>query len=205
MIDALEQNNDIKFDETDPIVLFNKWFKQASDAEPLNPNACALATADKSGNPGVRMVLLKGIDKRGFVFYSNSGSQKGKEMAQNRRASLCFYWKSLRRQVRIDGKVNKVSIKESNEYFATRSRESQIGAWASKQSEVMASRVDLEDRFDYFKKKFESRQVTRPESWVGYRIKHEIVEFWAERSFRLHDRFIYRRTSRGWRTERIFP
>ncbi len=205
MVNEFELNDGITFDGDEPVALFNEWLEKAEGKEPVNPNACALATADKTGMPSVRMVLLKGVDERGFVFYTNSESKKGEELAENPRASLCFYWKSLGREVRVDGPVEKVSVEEADAYFDSRARGSQIGAWASKQSHVLESRFELEKRIAQYTAKFNVRKIPRPEFWEGYRVKHEKVEFWAEKSFRLHERFVYIRTERGWQTERLYP
>jgi pyridoxamine 5'-phosphate oxidase len=197
--------NEFKLAVDEPIVLFNEWLKQAGASELNNPNACALATADKSGKPSVRMVLLKGVDERGFVFFSNSESQKGIELSENPNASLCFHWKSLDRQVRVDGAVEKVTTREADAYFESRARESQIGAWASKQSQKLKSRLDLEKRIDQFTVKFGIKEIPRPECWEGYRVIHEKIEFWAEKKFRLHDRYVYRRSGTEWQLSKLYP
>jgi pyridoxamine 5'-phosphate oxidase len=205
VVNEFKLNENITFEADEPVALFDEWLKKAENTEPVNPNACAVATADKSGKPSVRMVLLKGVDERGFVFYTNSESQKGEELTENPLASLCFYWKSLGREVRVDGPVEKVSVEEADAYFDSRARASQIGAWASKQSRVLESRFELEKRIAQFTAKFHIGKVPRPEFWEGYRVKHEKVEFWAEKSFRLHERFVYLRTNQGWQTERLYP
>jgi pyridoxamine 5'-phosphate oxidase len=197
--------NEFKLAVDEPIVLFNEWLKQAGASELNNPNACALATADKSGKPSVRMVLLKGVDERGFVFFTNSESQKGMELSENPNASLCFHWKSLDRQVRVDGAVEKVTTREADAYFESRARESQIGAWASKQSQKLKSRLDLEKRIDQFTVKFEMKKIPRPEYWEGYRVIHEKIEFWAEKKFRLHDRYVYSRFGTEWQLSKLYP
>jgi len=198
-------NENITFDGDEPVALFIKWLKLAEDKEPVNPNAMAVATVSTDGKPSVRMLLLKGVDDRGFVFYTNSESQKGEELAANQFASLCFYWKSMGREVRVDGPVEKISIEEADTYFDSRARGSQIGAWASKQSRPLESRFELEKRIAKYTAKFHIGKVPRPEFWEGYRVKHERVEFWAEKSFRLHERFVYIRNDQGWRTERLYP
>tara|TARA_B100000315_G_scaffold259152_1_gene313893 strand:+ start:1744 stop:2361 length:618 start_codon:yes stop_codon:yes gene_type:complete len=200
-----EVNENITFEADEPVALFNKWLKLAEEKEPVNPNAMAVATANADGRPSVRMLLLKGVDERGFVFYTNSESQKGEDLAANQRASLCFYWKSMRREVRVDGPVEKVSVEEADAYFDSRSRGSQIGAWASKQSQPLESRFELEKRIAKYTAKFHIGKVPRPDFWEGYRVKHEKVEFWAEKSFRLHDRFVFIRTDSGWQSERLYP
>jgi pyridoxamine 5'-phosphate oxidase len=197
--------DEFKFAADEPVVIFNEWIKEAGAAELNNPNACALATADKFGKPSVRMVLLKGVDESGFIFYTNSGSQKGVELSQNPRVSLCFHWKTLGRTVRVDGAVEKVTEEEANLYFESRDRASQIGAWASQQSRELISRFELERRVKKFTVKFEMKKVPRPKFWEGYRVLHERVEFWAEKSFRLHDRYVYIRSDSGWQTKWLYP
>ena len=205
MANEFADNENITFDSDEPVALFNKWLKLAEEKERVNPNAVAVATANADGKPSVRMLLLKGVDERGFVFYTNSESHKGEELAINPRASLCFYWKSMGRQVRVDGPVEKISNEEADAYFESRTRGSQIGAWASKQSRPLESRFELEKRIAKYTAKFHIGKVPRPEFWEGYRVKHERVEFWAEKNFRLHDRFVYTRTDQGWQTERLYP
>jgi len=169
------------------------------------PHAAALATADRTGRPSLRMVLLKGFDARGFVFYTNYRSRKGRELAKNARASLLFYWGTIERQVRIEGRVTRVPGRESDEYFATRPRGSQLTAWASSQSEVAADRSALERDFAAFARKYRGA-VPRPPYWGGYRLVPEAIEFWQGRADRLHDRLLYRRARNGrWRIERLAP
>ncbi len=166
----------------------------------------ALATADAKGRPSVRMVLLKDFGEHGFVFYTNRESNKGRDLENNKRASLCLYWMPLDKQVRISGKVEMVSDKEADEYFATRPRLAQIGAWASKQSSAMKSRFDLEKKVAFYAAKFGVRLVPRPPYWVGYRIEPEEIEFWTEKPFRLHERILYTRNRQGrWEIERLYP
>lgn len=205
MANEFADNENITFDSDEPVALFNKWLKLAEEKERVNPNAVAVATANADGKPSVRMLLLKGVDERGFVFYTNSESHKGEELAINPRASLCFYWKSMGREVRVDGPVEKISNEEADAYFKSRARGSQIGAWASKQSRPLESRFELEKRIAKYTAKFHIGKVPRPEFWEGYRVKHERVEFWAEKNFRLHNRFVYTRTDQGWQTERLYP
>jgi len=188
-----------------PIALFKEWLGEAEAREPINPNAMALATATPEGKPSVRMVLLKAVDERGFVFYTNSESRKGLELDANAQASLCFYWKSLRRQVRIDGAVSPVSDEEADAYFESRDRGARIGAWASKQSRPMEGRFELEKKAAEFTAKFNVGPVPRPDFWSGYRILPEMIEFWTQRKFRLHDRLVYHQADDGWTTERLFP
>lgn len=189
----------------DPIVLFKQWLAEAERAEPNDPNAVAVATVGPDGVPAVRMVLLKGIDSRGFVFYTNLGSRKARQIAESPVAALCFHWKSLRKQVNLEGAVAPVEPTEADAYFASRDRGSQIGAWASKQSQPLAGRFDLEKRVARFTAKFNFGKVPRPEFWSGFRIAPRRIEFWEDRPFRLHDRLVFHREENGWRTEKLFP
>lgn len=176
---------------TDPLALFDAWFAEAQASEPNDPNAMALATADDAGNPAVRMVLLKGHDARGFVFYTNLDSRKANDLAANQKAALLFHWKSLRRQVRIEGHVERVTDAEADAYFATRGRDSQLGAWASEQSRPLPSREIFEQRFEEVKTRFEGSDVPRPPRWGGYRVVPLDIEFWQDRAHRLHERRLF--------------
>jgi pyridoxamine 5'-phosphate oxidase len=187
----------------DPIARFAALFERARREEPADPTAMALATADAQGRPSVRMVLLKGADARGFVFFTNRNSRKARELAENARAALCAHWPTLAVQVRVEGGVETVSDAESDAYYATRPRESQIGAWASRQSEPLASREELLAAFDETSRRYASGPVPRPPNWGGYRILPERIEFWRSREFRLHERLLYVREGGTWRPPQI--
>ena len=191
----------------EPFRLFADWFADATRSEPSNPNAAALATVDAAGLPNVRMVLLKGFDEAGFVFYSNANSVKGQELAGNPKAALAFYWKSLDRQVRLRGTVTQVSDTEADAYFATRARGSQLGAWASQQSSPLESRFAFEKAVALTTAKYAIGKVPRPPYWIGYRIVSLAIEFWHERAFRLHERIVFTRESIGaaWVKTRLYP
>ena len=192
-------------DARDPIALFGAWLREAGAAEVNDPSAMTLATVDADGMPNSRMVLLKGFDAAGFVFYTNSQSAKGRELAAIPKAALSFHWKSLRRSVRIRGDVEVVTDAESDAYFATRARSAQIGAWASAQSEVLPDRLALEKKIAQVGLRFGLAKVTRPPHWLGYRVKPQTIEFWRDRPFRLHERLSFARAGEGWTTTRLYP
>ena len=189
----------------DPLARFAEWFDEAKRQEPNDPTAMALATVDADGRPSVRMVLLKGFDVRGFAFYTNFESRKGEQLLANPSAALCFHWKSIRRQVRIEGPVETVSEAEADAYYASRPRDSQIGAWASRQSRPLESRFELEKRVAQFAAKHAVGKVPRPPHWSGFKVVPRLFEFWQDGAFRLHDRLVYHAEGDGWRNERLFP
>ena len=192
-------------EDSDPIALFQAWFAEAKTRETADPTAVALATADSSGAPSVRMVLLKAADARGYVFYTNTESRKGLELAANPRAALAIWWAVSNRQVRVEGAVSRVDDAEADAYFATRARGSQIGAWASAQSRPLEGRLALEKRVALFTAKYAIGKVPRPEFWTGYRVIPSMIEFWQQRDFRLHERLVFHRAGVGWTIERLYP
>lgn len=191
--------------EEDPITQFKSWFQQALSADLLDVNAMTLSTANAEGRPSSRIVLLKGVDQEGFRFYTNYGSRKGRELEENPWAALCFYWAELERQVRIEGKVERMSREESENYFRQRPRLSQLGAWASRQSSRVESREKLEEQFNEMERRFEDQQVPLPEFWGGYILKPNRIEFWQGRRGRMHDRICYEKEGENWDLFRLSP
>lgn len=193
-------------EKRDPIQLFSEWYEEAKQKETSLPDAVALATAGKDLMPHIRMVLLKGFDQNGFVFYTNLGSNKGVQLRENPQAALCFYWKSLDKQIRVEGSIEQVPDEVADAYFASRARDSRIGAWASKQSHELKSRHELEKRVAAYGLKFGIGKVPRPEFWSGYCLRPQCIEFWEQRPFRLHSRTQFTRTADGgWDTVKLFP
>jgi pyridoxamine 5'-phosphate oxidase len=192
-------------ERSEPYSLFAEWLADAGKSEPNDPTAMSLATVDADGLPNVRMVLLKGFDEQGFVFYTNFESAKGRELLGSMKAALCFHWKSLRRQVRVRGPVEVVTAEEADAYYASRPRGSRIGAWASKQSRPLESRLALEKAVAEYTLRYAIGEIPRPEHWSGFRIKPVSIEFWHDRPFRLHDRVAFSKTEGGWEKTRLYP
>jgi pyridoxamine 5'-phosphate oxidase len=190
---------------TDPLALFDEWLADARASEPDEPGAMAVATTGADGQPSVRMVLLKAHDPAGFVFYTHEQSAKGEDLAENPRAALLFHWKSLHRQIRIEGAVGRVSDAEADAYFATRIRDAQLGAWASDQSRPLDSRETFEQRFEEAKRRFDGQDVPRPAGWIGYRVVPDRIEFWTAREHRLHERRLFTSTGDGWSEGLLYP
>lgn len=203
---AADGTRDLNWTEAaDPIALFETWLAAASQTEPNDPHAMSLATVDADGLPDVRIVLLKGLDDRGFVFYTNAESAKGGQLRGQGKAALCFHWKSQKRQVRVRGAVEPVSEAESDVYFGSRARGSRIGAWASDQSRPVADRAALMARTEDIEAQFEGKDVPRPEHWYGWRVKPDSIEFWQDGAFRLHDRIVFRPQGSEWSKTRLYP
>ena len=189
-----------------PFDLFNEWYQEAVGQEPRDPNAMALATVNTEGMPSVRMVLLKGVQNGTFVFFTSKESRKGQEMTENPHVALCFYWKSLNRQIRVEGIATPIDGEEADSYFASRPVGAQIGAWASKQSQLLSSREELEERMAEMSQRFGDDVIPRPDHWVGYQVMPIAIEFWADRPFRLHDRIVYTPEGDGsWTQSRLYP
>lgn len=204
------QDSDQAPDE--PFALFDDWFNTAKQSEPVDPNAMTLATCTKEALPSARIVLLKEHDERGFVFYTNTQSRKASELDQNTNAALIFYWKSLNRQIRIEGRIEKVSDEQADNYYNSRHKGSRIGAWASKQSQILASRAELKDQVEEFEKKYkDEEQIPRPPHWGGFRVVPNYIEFWHDGEFRLHTRLIYERAKEAanlnavWTKRMLYP
>jgi len=191
--------------ETDPFAWFQRWMAEAEVKEPSNPNAMTVVTVGAGGKPSARTILLKGVDPREFVFYTNTHSRKGDELKNNPLISLLFYWKSLDRQIRIEGRVEPVTDAEADAYFATRARVSRLGAWASDQSRPLSERAELERRLKQYEAKYPGEDIPRPPHWSGYRVVPSSLEFWRDRPFRLHERLKFHRAGQGWTTERLYP
>ena len=198
---------DIIFEDVDnPIELFKKWFSKAEESEINDPNAVAIATSNKNNQPNVRMVLLKGLSDKGFVFYTNFNSKKGNELKENQKASMCFHWKSLRRQVRALGKVEEVSAKEADDYFYSRPYKNRIGAWASSQSKILDKRETFLNNIKDFEKKYPNQnKVPRPPHWSGWRLLPDEIEFWLDGEGRIHERLNYKKNNGKWKKELLYP
>ena len=193
-------------DEANPIVLFEKWFEVAKKSEINDPNALSLATASPDGIPSVRMVLLKGLNEKGFVFYTNFNSKKGKDLKKNHNASMCFHWKSLRRQIRVSGQVSVINDKEADDYFNSRAYGSRIGAWASSQSQVMKNREEFLNKIKEYEMKYpDQKKVPRPPHWSGWRLVPREIEFWLEIKNRVHERLNYKKEKNSWIREVLYP
>ena len=193
-------------DEANPIVLFEKWFEVAKKSEINDPNALSLATANTEGVPSVRMVLLKGLSEKGFVFYTNFNSKKGKDLKKNPNASMCFHWKSLRRQIRVSGQVSVINDKEADDYFNSRAYGSRIGAWASSQSQVMKNREEFLNKIKEYEMKYpDQKKVPRPPHWSGWRLVPREIEFWLEIKNRVHERLNYKKEKNSWIREVLYP
>ena len=199
-----EKNNFIDIN-SNPIILFKKWYEEAKESEINDPNAMNLATISQNLKPSSRIVLLKSYDESGFVFYTNIESKKGNSIRNNQNVALNFHWKSLQRQIRIEGLARLVSNEESDQYFESRPINSKIGAWASKQSSILSSRKYLEEKVNEYNKIYENKKIPRPDFWKGFRVKPNLIEFWQEKPFRLHDRVEFKNDGDSWIVRRLFP
>ncbi len=195
----------MNMNDADPFALFSQWLSDAEQSEPNDPNSMALTTVAANGQPSSRMVLLKGHSKDGFIFYTNLGSRKANEINETAKVSTLFHWKSLRRQIRIEGSINPVDDLTADAYFASRSRSSQLGAWASDQSKPLNDRQIFEDRFKEYEEKFAGLEVPRPPNWSGYCITPHKIEFWMDREFRLHERWLFERKGKEWQRGMLYP
>jgi len=193
------------FGFSDPIELFRHWLMDAEKSEPNDPNAMTVATVDGDGRPSARIVLLRGFDAEGFSFFTNYQSRKGADIAANPHGAICIHWKSIRRQIRAHGRIIKLDDKASDEYFYARHPESQLGAWASQQSQVLDSRETMEKRMEELRIQYQGREIPRPKHWGGYKLIAADIEFWHERPHRLHDRELFVRDGHGWRANRLYP
>jgi len=201
----MSENKNLIQLKKNPFLLFEEWFEEASLKEQNDPNAMNLSTISKDLKPSSRIVLLKSFDQEGFVFYTNLKSKKGISLISNTNASLTFHWKSLRKQVRIEGKANKVTNKEADEYFNSRPLQSKIGAWASNQSSELSDRQELIDKFSLYKKQFQQNSIKRPSYWTGFRVSPNLIEFWKDMPFRLHDRIEFKKINSKWISRRLYP
>jgi pyridoxamine 5'-phosphate oxidase len=201
----MNENKDLINSSNDPFDIFKKWFDEAGEKEINDSNAMNLATVSSNNRPTSRMVLLKGYNKKGFIFYTNLNSKKGKSIANNPYVSLNFHWKSLLKQVRIEGKISRVSDQEADEYYNTRPKESRIGAWASNQSEELEERKILEENLEFYRNKFYKGKISRPPHWTGFIVKPRLIEFWQDMPFRLHDRLEFTIVNSQWVGRKLYP
>ena len=199
------ENRNLIQPKKDPFLLFEEWFEEAKLKEQNDPNAMNLSTISKDLKPSSRIVLLKSFDQDGFVFYTNLQSKKGISLLSNSNASLTFHWKSLLKQIRIEGRARQVTSKEADDYFNSRPMESRIGAWASNQSSELSDRQELIDKISLYKKKFQQNSISRPPYWTGFRVEPNLIEFWKDMPFRLHDRIEYKKTDNKWISRRLYP
>ena len=199
------ENRNLIQPKKDPFLLFEEWFEEAKLKEQNDPNAMNLSTISKDLKPSSRIVLLKSFDQDGFVFYTKKKKKKGISLLSNSNASLTFHWKSLLKQIRIEGRAHQVTSKEADDYFNSRPMESRIGAWASNQSSELSDRQELIDKISLYKKKFQQNSISRPPYWTGFRVEPNLIEFWKDMPFRLHDRIEYKKTDNKWISRRLYP